>query len=112
MWMIPEEERAYYNDLSLIASKQELQEFSTTPLPEHDQYVKRFWKRHDPTLVTGGDIRRLEHYRRVNGLREHTFPQRARPGIAVEMCLSGMASLITGRDPANRTRFRRLPCKF
>jgi len=65
LWMIPEEERAYYEDLSLIASKKELQELTSTPLPELARFTKRFWKRHDPTLVTGGDIRRLEHYRRV-----------------------------------------------
>lgn len=65
MWMISEEERAYYEDLSFLASKKELEDFSTTPLSERDQYVERFWRRHDPTLVTGGDIRRLEHYRRV-----------------------------------------------
>jgi GWxTD domain-containing protein len=65
LWMISDEERALYEDLSSIASKDELQEFATTPLPDKDGYVERFWKRHDPTLVTGGDMRRLEHYRRV-----------------------------------------------
>ncbi len=68
---LPPEERAYYEDLSLVASPEELAEYRETPGTQQADFLRRFWLEHDPELVSGGTRRRAEHYRRVWYARTH-----------------------------------------
>ncbi|OGG46856.1 MAG: hypothetical protein A3F84_00255 [Candidatus Handelsmanbacteria bacterium RIFCSPLOWO2_12_FULL_64_10] len=62
---LDEGERAVYRDLSLVASAAEVWAYQGTPEVRRPAFLRRFWLRHDPTLVTGGARRQAEHYRRV-----------------------------------------------
>lgn len=62
---LPDSERAYYEDLSLVAFPDELTDYENTPLVRREAFLRRFWQRRDPTLVAWGKARRAEHYRRV-----------------------------------------------
>jgi GWxTD domain-containing protein len=64
---MPPEERQLYQDVSLIASREELLAYRATA---HDpaarrEYLVRFWSVRDPDLMTAVNERKLEHYRRV-----------------------------------------------
>lgn len=62
---LPDSERAYYDDLSLVAYPQELLAFNAIPQSQRENFLRRFWQKRDPTLVSWGKARRVEHYRRV-----------------------------------------------
>lgn len=62
---LDEKERALYRDLSLVASAGEVWAYQGTPEANRAAFLRRFWLRHDPTLVTGGAQRQAEHYRRI-----------------------------------------------
>jgi GWxTD domain-containing protein len=76
--MIPEKERALYLDLSLVALPDELKAYQDTAPEEREVFLKTFWSRHDPTMVSDGDLRRAEHYRRVWYARTH-FAEKVEP---------------------------------
>jgi GWxTD domain-containing protein len=48
-----------------VASAGEAWAYQGTPEASRSAFLRRFWLRHDPTLVTGGAQRQVEHYRRV-----------------------------------------------
>ncbi len=63
---IGESERAYYTDISLAASEKEWREFQgLSDAAEKRAYVRRFWQRRDPDILTPVNERVIEHYRRV-----------------------------------------------
>ena len=77
---MPPEERLLYQDVSLIASKEELLAYRAT---EDDpaarrEFLVRFWSVRDPDLMTSVNERKLEHYRRVWHSRA-AFSERANP---------------------------------
>jgi len=59
------DERVYYEDLSLVALKEEAERYANLPPAGRRAFAERFWMQRDPTLVTGGAARQVEHYRRV-----------------------------------------------
>ncbi len=62
---IPDDQRAQYEDLSLVATRGELDTYEMTPDSLREAFLQDFWKKRDFTLVSGGKARRAEHYRRV-----------------------------------------------
>ena len=62
---LPETERAYFDDLGMVASKEEAQRYASLAGPAKREFLQRFWMQRDPTFVTGGASRTAEHYRRV-----------------------------------------------
>ena len=62
---VDEEERAYYDDIRLVASSETLEAFERTPLSDREAFLDSFWSERDPDLTTAANERRLEHYRRV-----------------------------------------------
>ena len=62
---ITEDERVLYEDIRLVSSSEELDEFNETPEVERPAFLKRFWNDRDPDLSTPVNERLLEHYRRV-----------------------------------------------
>ncbi len=62
---LPPGERAYYENLGLVASREEAERYANLPPSERRAFLERFWLQRDPTLVTGGAARQAEHYRRV-----------------------------------------------
>ncbi len=63
--MLDEDEADLYRDISLVASMPEQAAYAKVPKAEQNSFLNRFWIRHDLSVVTGGDLRRAEHYRRV-----------------------------------------------
>ena len=63
---IEEQEHQLYTDISFVASKVELQDYEALS-DEADQhaYLKQFWVRRDPDILTRINERIIEHYRRV-----------------------------------------------
>ena len=59
------EERALYDDLSLVAFPEEVETYQNTPEENQGAYLEDFWRKHDLLLVSGGQARRAEHYRRI-----------------------------------------------
>ncbi len=55
--------RGLYEDISLVASSEELRKYREADDPE--TYLSRFWNGKDPDLSTAVNERLLEHYRRV-----------------------------------------------
>jgi len=74
----PEEERRLYQDISLVASPEEATAYQKVPEAEREAFLRRFWLRRDPALVSGGAGRRAEHLRRVWYARTH-FSRKAHP---------------------------------
>ena len=77
---MPPEERRLYQDVSLIASREELLSYRAT---EDDpaarrEFLVRFWSVRDPDLMTSVNERKLEHYRRVWYSRA-AFSEQANP---------------------------------
>ncbi|MDE2997620.1 MAG: GWxTD domain-containing protein [Gemmatimonadota bacterium] len=77
---MPAEERRLYQDVSLIASREELLSYRAT---EDDpaarrEFLVRFWSVRDPDLMTSVNERKLEHYRRVWYSRT-AFSEQANP---------------------------------
>ncbi len=64
---MPPEERRLYQDVSLIASREELLAYRETAddAAVRREYLVRFWSVRDPDLMTSVNERKLEHYRRV-----------------------------------------------
>ena len=62
---VSEDERAYYNDLSLIATDAELEAMESISGDERSAFLTRFWESREGALMLGGDARQMEHYRRV-----------------------------------------------
>ena len=62
---VSEDERAYYNDLSLIATDAELEGLESISEDERKAFLTRFWESREGALILGGDARQMEHYRRV-----------------------------------------------
>lgn len=75
---ISDRERALYQDLSLIARPGEMDGFSELSALDQRGFLDDFWRRRDPTLVSGGRARRAEHYRRVWYARNY-FSDRRTP---------------------------------
>jgi GWxTD domain-containing protein len=61
----PDSDRALYEDISPIAFKDEMEKYDSLPPEKRNKFLEQFWRRRDPTLVSGGESRRAEHYRRV-----------------------------------------------
>ena len=62
---LPESERVYYEDLSLVALPEELEALKDVPLTDREAFVANFWQQKSGALLLGGPGRRVEHYRRV-----------------------------------------------
>ncbi len=62
---LPAKIRALYEDISPIASPEELAEYAHTSGVEREAFSRRFWNGRDPDLTTPVNERLLEHYRRV-----------------------------------------------
>ncbi len=61
-----EAERAHYTDISLVASGKERKAYQAlSDEGESQAYLKGFWRRRDPDILTGINERIIEHYRRV-----------------------------------------------
>ena len=58
-------DRVLYEDIRLVSSSEEYDEFNETPAAERRAFLKRFWNDRDPDLSTPVNERELEHYRRV-----------------------------------------------
>lgn len=77
---MPDEERRLYQDVSLIASREELLSYRATEddPAERREFLVRFWSVRDPDLMTSVNERKLEHYRRVWYSRA-AFSEQANP---------------------------------
>ena len=62
---LPEQEQAYYRDISAIGTKREIEAYEQTPDTEKSEFLKQFWTRRDLDLLTEVNERLFEHYRRV-----------------------------------------------
>lgn len=77
---MPPEERLLYQDVSQIASREELIGYRATenePAARRE-FLVRFWSVRDPDLMTAVNERKLEHYRRVWYSRA-AFSEQANP---------------------------------
>jgi GWxTD domain-containing protein len=72
------EGRALYEDIRLIASREEMAEYARASGAEREAFLKRFWGGRDPDLSTPVNERLLEHYRRVWYARQ-TFSKGRQP---------------------------------
>ena len=59
------QERAFYDDISLVGSPEEIEAFNTIKPEDVPEFLRQFWARRDIDLISGVNRRRLEHYRRV-----------------------------------------------
>ena len=59
------QERAFYDDISLVGSPEEIEAFRAIKPEDAPDFLRQFWARRDIDLVAGVNRRRLEHYRRV-----------------------------------------------
>ena len=57
--------KGLYEDISLVASGEDLRASDETPGLDRETYLRRFWNGKDPDLSTPVNERLLEHYRRV-----------------------------------------------
>ncbi len=62
---LSQREKALYEDISLIATPEEIASYRAIPDRDVDAFLDAFWIRKDPFGTTGGSQRRAEHYRRV-----------------------------------------------
>ena len=59
-------ERQIYTDISLVASKKELDDYrAIAEAAERQAYLEQFWVRRDSDIMTPVNERTIEHYRRV-----------------------------------------------
>ncbi|MDP6042526.1 MAG: GWxTD domain-containing protein, partial [Candidatus Latescibacteria bacterium] len=68
---IAPDERAVYEDLRLVAFPEELEIYQNTPVNGREAFLEDFWRKRDSLLVSEGQARRAEHYRRVWYARTH-----------------------------------------
>lgn len=59
-----------YNELKMLLSPEEKDEFESVDSEESRSLFKKFWKRRDPDPSTPENERLMEHFRRVNHARE------------------------------------------
>ncbi len=59
------QERAFYDDISLVGSQEEIEAFRAIKPEDAPEFLRQFWARRDIDLISGVNRRRLEHYRRV-----------------------------------------------
>ena len=59
------QERAFYDDISLVGSQEEIEAFGAIKPEDAPEFLRQFWARRDIDLILGVNRRRLEHYRRV-----------------------------------------------
>jgi GWxTD domain-containing protein len=62
---VSKSERRDYADLSLVATKAEIQALASAPASAREETFKQFWRTRSGAAMLGGDARRAEHYRRV-----------------------------------------------
>ncbi|MBT4138506.1 MAG: GWxTD domain-containing protein [Candidatus Latescibacteria bacterium] len=62
---VDDQTRALLEDIRLIASAEELAAYEGLPEEDRPAFVRGFWQKRDPTPVTPGNERLVEHYRRV-----------------------------------------------
>ena len=75
---LPEAERSIFQEISPVASKEEMEVYDRTPEDRKAEMVRRFWNRLDPTPLTPVNERLIEHYRRVAYARQN-FPGGKQP---------------------------------
>ena len=63
-WTDPQE-RAYYEDISIVGTPKEIRVYNTLTPEQLGSFLKQFWARRDVDLTGDVNLRRLEHYRRV-----------------------------------------------
>jgi len=63
--MLDAETRSHFEDVSLIASREEKRVLDELSVHERREFVHDFWQRHDPTPGTPENEKRVEHIRRV-----------------------------------------------
>ncbi|MDP6042064.1 MAG: GWxTD domain-containing protein, partial [Candidatus Latescibacteria bacterium] len=63
--IISAEERMLYEDLRLVALPKELKEYEALDKKEREAFSRKLWRKHDPLIVSDGQFRQAEHYRRV-----------------------------------------------
>lgn len=68
---VDEQTRALLEDIRLIASAEELAAYQGLPEEKRPAFVRGFWQKRDPTPVTPGNERLVEHYRRVLHAKTH-----------------------------------------
>ncbi|MSS71615.1 MAG: GWxTD domain-containing protein [Candidatus Latescibacteria bacterium] len=71
-------ERAFYEDIRLVAYPEEMAEYGAAVNGQREAFLKRFWGQRDPNLLTEVNERHLEHYRRVWYARQN-FAARKQP---------------------------------
>ncbi len=59
------QERAFYDDISLVGSPEEIEAFRAIKPEDAPDFLRQFWARRDIDLISRVNRRRLEHYRRV-----------------------------------------------
>lgn len=69
--LLPEDERALYEDISLITSPQEAAYVQRVSGEQKAIFLQKFWLRRDPTPATAVNERMLEHFRRVWYAKRH-----------------------------------------
>ena len=66
---LSDEERALYDDISLVGTKREISAYRVLAMSDNteqrDRFLERFWLQKDVFKTSGGTLRRAEHYRRV-----------------------------------------------
>ncbi len=68
---LPETERAYYDDIARVGTKEEIKTYEATPEAERPAFLEQFWAKRDFDLLTEVNERLIEHYRRVWYARNH-----------------------------------------
>ncbi len=63
--MMDDATRVLLQDIRLVASVDELQAYEALPSEMRPAFERAFWQKRDPTPVTSGNERLVEHYRRV-----------------------------------------------
>ncbi|MDA0711980.1 MAG: GWxTD domain-containing protein, partial [bacterium] len=69
--LLPDDERKWYEDVSLLTSPDENHALQWSSGQERQNVLSWFWLRADPTPTTQVNERRLEHYRRVHYARQN-----------------------------------------
>ena len=69
--LLPGEEQRIYHDISLVASRRELEIYKAASGDQKEELARRFWNRYDPAPLSRSNERLVEHYRRVAHAREH-----------------------------------------
>ena len=68
---LPDQEKALYRDLSLVASSEEADAYQTASEAEKKTLWLKYWALRDPDPATVVNERLVEHYRRVTYARQH-----------------------------------------